>query len=315
MKPILALSTCWCSQRYTDGYAMLRDMADLGFEYAELSHGIRITLVPGILQAVKEGVIRISSTHNFCPLPAGVVQAAPNLFQPSARDAREHFQWVRHSKRSVDFAVQVSSRLLVCHLGSVIFFWLNPGAKIRRYVEKHRGFDPAADRKYQAILTKAKGKLRERMPAYWEQTQKSIRGLLDYAAQKGVLLALENREKFEELPRDEDYAEFVAGLPPAAGYWHDAGHGQIKQNEGLIVHREHLEKNAGRLIGFHLHDVNEEGDDHQPIGSGKVDFEMISSFWKPEHTLVLELSPRVAKADVTLSRERLEALVQRRFPA
>ncbi|HZZ57601.1 MAG TPA: sugar phosphate isomerase/epimerase [Opitutaceae bacterium] len=313
MKPILALSTSWCSQRYTDGYAMLRDMAELGFEHAELSHGIKITLVPGILQAVKEGVIRISSTHNFCPLPAGVLQAAPNLFQPSSRDPREHFQWVRHTKRSIDFAAQVSARLLVCHLGSVIFFWFNPGARIRRYVDQHRGFDPAADRKYQALLTKAKAKLRERMPAYWEETQKSIRGVMDYAAQRGILLALENREKFEELPRDEDYAEFVAGLPPTAGYWHDTGHAQIKQGEGLIDHRAHLERNAPRLIGFHLHDVNDEGDDHQPIGSGKIDFDMVSSFWKPEHTLVLELSPRVAKENVLLSRERLEALIQRRF--
>ena len=63
---------------------MAKEIASLGFEYAELSHGIRITLVPGILRAVEEGVIKITSTHNFCPLPAGISRAAPNLFQPSA---------------------------------------------------------------------------------------------------------------------------------------------------------------------------------------------------------------------------------------
>ena len=51
-----------------------------------------------------------SSTHNFCPLPTGVVQAAPNLFEPSARESREHDQWLRHTKRSLDFAAQVKAR-------------------------------------------------------------------------------------------------------------------------------------------------------------------------------------------------------------
>ena len=83
---------------------MLQEMAELGFTHAELSHGIRITLVPGILRAVEEGVIKISSTHNFCPLPTGVHQAAPNLFEPSAEDPREHDQWLRQTKRSLDFA-------------------------------------------------------------------------------------------------------------------------------------------------------------------------------------------------------------------
>ncbi|HEY3756674.1 MAG TPA: TIM barrel protein [Opitutaceae bacterium] len=317
MKPILALSTCWCSPRYTDGYAMLRDIAELGFEYAELSHGIRITLVPGILQAVSEGVIKISSVHNFCPLPAGVIQAAPNLFQPSAVDGRELSQWVRHTKRSVDFAEQVGAGLLVLHLGSVQFLWMNPGAKIRGYVDGHRGFDPAADPKYQAILTKARGRLKERMAPYWEQTQKSIRGLIEYAAPKGVRLGVENREKFEELPRDEDYVDYVAALPPGspAGFWHDTGHAQIKQDEGLLEHRALLEKVAPRLFGFHLHDVNAEGDDHQPIGSGRIDFDMVSSFWRGGQRLVLELSPRCSPEDVTISRDRLVALIDRRFSA
>src|SRR5437667_8781693 len=117
MKPTIALSSCWLSQRHQDGYAMLQEMAALGFEWVELSHGIRITLVPGILRAVEEGVIKISSTHNFCPLPTGVNQAAPNLYEPSARFHQEHEQWLRHTKRSIDFAAQMKARVLVLHLG------------------------------------------------------------------------------------------------------------------------------------------------------------------------------------------------------
>ena len=59
-----------------------------GLQYAELSHGIRISLVPGIIEAVEAGEIRISTLHNFCPLPIGVNHPAPNIFKFTAEDAR-----------------------------------------------------------------------------------------------------------------------------------------------------------------------------------------------------------------------------------
>ena len=65
---------------------MLREIADLGFSHVELSYSIRITLVPGILLAVEEGAAQISSVHNFCPRPTGIMRAAANLFEPSARE-------------------------------------------------------------------------------------------------------------------------------------------------------------------------------------------------------------------------------------
>jgi sugar phosphate isomerase/epimerase len=290
---------------------MLREMADLGFDQVELSHGVRIVLVPGILKAVEEGVIKVGSTHNFCPLPIGVVQAAPNLFEPSATDHKEHEQWVRHTKRSIDFAAQVRARVVVCHLGSVSFFWSSPERKLKKYLRDKPGAGRDGDPKYAALVGKALEKLRKRMKPFWAQTQASVLEVFDYAAVKGVKLGFENREKFEELPLDADYADFVAGLPEGSpvGYWHDTGHADIKQTMGLLDHRVHLTKNAPRLIGFHLHDVSASGQDHQPIGSGQIDFKMVSEFWRPGQELVLELSPRVKPEDVLRSKENLEALL------
>jgi sugar phosphate isomerase/epimerase len=319
LKPILALSTSWNSFRHHDGYAMLREIADLGFTHAELSHGIRIVLVPGILKAVEEGVIKISSTHNFCPLPAGVSQAAPNLFEPSQDEPREHDQWLRYTKRSLDFAAQVNARVLVLHLGSVHFWLWPPGRKIHAYLKNKPETVAAADAEYQAVLRKACAKLRGRMGMYWKQVHSSLGEIFAHAQERGVALGCENREKFEELPLDDDFPELFQALDAArsgaspAGYWHDTGHADIKQGMGLIDQRAHLEKNAGRLLGFHLHDVSVAGKDHQAIGSGRIDFEMVSSFWKPEHLLTLELSPRVTVEDVAASKSRIEALVARRF--
>lgn len=290
---------------------MVREMVDLGFEWIELSHGIRITLVPGILKAVEEGIVKIGSTHNFCPLPTGVVQAAPNLFEPSALDAREHEQWLRHTKRSIDFAAQVGASVLVCHLGSVTFFWTSPARKLKGYGRRHPKATIPHDEGYQNLLGSARTKLRKRMGPYWENTKQGVNEVLGYAAQKGVRLGFENREKFDELPLDDDFAEFLGGLPAgyAGGYWHDTGHADIKTTMGMIDHRAQLEKLAPHLIGFHLHDVDAQGQDHQPIGAGHIDFKMVSEFWRPEHLLVLELSPRVAMEDVRASKERIEALI------
>ena len=149
------------------------------------------------------------------------------------------------------------------------------------------------------------------MKPFWAQTQASVLEVFDYAAVKGVKLGFENREKFEELPLDADYADFIAGLPEGCpvGYWHDTGHADIKQTMGLLDHRVHLTENAPRLIGFHLHDVSASGQDHQPIGSGHIDFKMVSEFWRPGQELVLDLSPRVKSEDVLRSKENLEALL------
>jgi sugar phosphate isomerase/epimerase len=291
---------------------MLREIARLGFEYVELSHGIRITLVPGILRAIEEGVIKVASTHNFCPLPTGVVQPAPNLFEPSNSEHREHDQWLRHTKRSIDFAAQVKARVIVCHLGSVKFFWFNPARKIRQYLDQHpeAGRD-LNDKAYAELLEKSLAKLRKRMGPYWRQTQASIGEVIEYAGQRGVRLGFENREKFEELPLDADHLELLGSLPATApvGYWHDTGHADIKEGMGLLRQREHLQKMAPRTIGFHLHDVDAKGHDHQPIGGGHIDFKMISSFWRPEHLLTLELSPRVTVDEVRSSKVRIDALL------
>jgi len=290
---------------------MAQEMASLGFEYIELSHGIRITLVPGLLKAIEQGLIKVGSAHNFCPLPMGVNHAAPNLFEPSALDAREHDQWLRHTKRSIDFAAQVKARVLVCHLGSVHFFWFSPAKKLQAYTRGRKLEGLAADPGYQALLAKSLAKLRKRMPPYWAQVQASVGEVLGYAAEKGIRLGFENREGFNELPLEADFPAFMAGLPTNApvGYWHDTGHAELKQTMGLLDHRAHLETMAPRLIGFRLHDVNAVGRDHQAVGAGKIDFGMVSQFWRPEHVLVLELSPRQSVEDVVNSKARIEALM------
>src|ERR1043166_8018784 len=114
-----SFSTCWNSNRHTDGRAMLREIAALGFEYAELSHGTRVSLMPGILDAVAAGEIKISSLHNFCPLPMGVNHSAPNLHQFSDERPRERELAIKHTLKPSEFAARLKAPIVVLHVGSI----------------------------------------------------------------------------------------------------------------------------------------------------------------------------------------------------
>ena len=290
---------------------MIEEIAGLGFSHVELSHGVRVSLVPGILKAVEAGMIRVSSCHNFCPLPPGVLHAAPNLYQPTSPDSRELDQWLRHTKRSIDFAHLIGSTILVCHLGSVGFFWFNPAERLRRYMERHPLPDYRADSGFTKLRDQGLRRLRKAAPAHLLRLHDSLNRVLDYAKEKSVFLAFENRENFDELPLDDGFDALFASMPEGApvGYWHDCGHADLKEKMGLLDHRDHLAKQAHRLIGFHIHDVSLEGRDHQELGSGRIDYGMISAFWRPDHRFVLELSPRLKTEQILSSKQRLERLL------
>jgi len=58
-----------------------------------------------------------------------------------------------------------------------------------------------------------------------------------------------------------------------------------------------------------VHDVSADGDDHQAIGSGHIDFNMVSSFWRPHHLLTMELSPRLTLEEVVSSKQKMDSLI------
>lgn len=303
----LSLSTCWCSARHTDGYAMVKEIADLGFKQMELSHGIRISLVPGILQALEEDLIKVSTVHNFCPLPRSVQHAAPNLYQPSAPDSRERMLWKNYTEQTMDLAKKVKAERIVMHSGSAWFFFGYPEAKFEKWLEESdlKVPDYLENAQFQKQREKAMKRIRRASKKLMPQIKESYESLLPKAKELGVCFGLENREGMEEMPLDGNFADFLEelGEPEVFGYWHDTGHAQIKHQLGLLDHREHLEANAERLTGFHLHDVSEAGRDHQVPGTGTIDFEMIAEFVKPEHLLTLELSPKLTTQEVLASRD------------
>ena len=289
---MFAFSSCWNSHRHTDGRAMLREIRDLGFEYAELSHGTRISLMPGILEAVAAGEIKISTLHNFCPLPMGVNHSAPNLYQFSDERPRERELAHKHTLKTLEFAVRVKALLVVLHVGSI---------EMRDYTDKLLEMLQNGEKdspKYQKLCDELSEKRSKKKKDFWARTIESLKKLVPEAESRGLRLGIENRQSLEELPVESDYDFLFKEITsPSLVYWHDTGHAQIKENLGFINHRAHLESRRDQLAGFHIHDVQYPGRDHCPPGSGMIDFASLKSCVKPNHIKVFEFSPSMTPED------------------
>ena len=298
-----SFSTCWNSHRHTDGRALLREIRELGFEHAELSHGTRISLMPGILDAVGAGEIRISSLHNFCPLPMGVSYAAPNLYQFSDERPRQRELAERHTLKTIEFAARLKAPVVVLHSGSI---------EMRDYTEKLLEMTARGERetdKYRKLCAELDEKREAKKEKFMERTIESLKKILPEAESRGIRLGIENRQALEELPIDSDYQFLFREIPsPNLVYWHDTGHAQIKENLGFIHHAMHLESLRGRLAGFHIHDVQFPGKDHCAPGTGVVDFAALKPMVTPEHIKVFEFSPSLSVEEAKRGVEHIRGI-------
>jgi sugar phosphate isomerase/epimerase len=288
-----SLSTCWNSHRHTDGRAMLQEARDMGFDHVELGHGTRISLLPGILDACQAGLVGISSLHNFCPLPMGVTQAAPNIFQFSSENPRERDNAFRHTIKTLDFAVRVGAGLVVLHLGSI---------PLRDYEDRLKDLLKSGQRnspRYDRLCGEIMEKREARKEPFLTHACDTLRRLVPEARDRGLRLGIENRDGLAELPFESDLTFFFREFPDSTVcYWHDTGHAQVKENMGFIYHAMHLETYAERLGGFHAHDVEFPARDHRPPGQGTLDFAALKPWVRADLPKVFEFSPSLTAEEV-----------------
>jgi len=316
MSAQVSLSTCWLSHRHIDGYEMVREIVEMGFEFIELSHGIQVSLIPGVFKALSENLIKVSSCHNFCPLPPHLTKAAPNVYQPSSPDSRELDLWVRHTLRSLDTTAHVGANRLVTHMGSLFFFWGNPSKKLKQMVKAPLS---AEELQKNEVFVKAREKLLTKMrkasPRHVERIRQCMQDIQAYATEKGIRVCAENREGLLELPLDCETSEFCQQFADLGfvHLWHDTGHAKLKERMGFFDHEHYLQENHSAIQGFHLHDTTPDGRDHQALGDGYIDFEMVKKYFRADQVFVLELSPKLEREQVIQSKEYLEQLLQSAF--
>lgn len=292
---------------------MLTEIVDMGFEYVELSHGIPVSFVPGIFKALAENLIRVSSCHNFCPLPPHVTHAAPNIYQPSSLDLRERDAWLRHTQRSIDTTYLVGASFLVTHMGSIRYWLSRPERKLKAML---RTIETPEELQANLAFTKARDRLLARnikkSGKHLKHIVQSLENIREFAQEKGVTICAENREGLLELPLDGEtgaFYESVADLNMVK-LWHDTGHAKLKERMGLLDHTAYLDQHHQNIVGFHLHDTTRAGKDHQALGTGYVDFELVKRYFREDQVFVIELSPSLTPEEVIESKNYLIDLIQ-----
>jgi sugar phosphate isomerase/epimerase len=298
---MLSLSTCWNSHRRETGEHIAHDAQRLGFEFIELSHGLKVTHLPGLFKAVKHKVVKVSSVHNFCPSPVEVMMDAPDAFEFTSHRESDRRRALDLTERTIGTAAQVGAPLVVLHLGSV---------PLKDYTGKLEALTHAG-RIYSREYTAAKLALVTRRAKvsrfYLDRARAALDKLLPVAESHRVALCVETRSHYEQVPDESEMLALMDAYRdcPWFGLWHDFGHVQRKANLGLLDHAELLAAIAPRLLGCHVHDVAWPAKDHRiPFTGGGVDFDRLLPLVPKDIPLVWELSPGQKRAQVA------EALAQ-----
>jgi sugar phosphate isomerase/epimerase len=291
---MLSFSTCWNSGRNTDGAAMIQEILDLGFENVELGHGIRLPLVEGILKIWEAGKVKITSLHNFCPLPPEIPRASPDCYQLSSHLDGERERAVRHSFKTIDFAKRLGAKFVVMHLGSVQIGEYTDRL-VRLAEEGQHLTKPFVELKLEAVR---KREANQEKP--FVRMLEGLRRVVDYAAERGIRLGIESRHSFEEMPSEREMINVLSRFDPkVVGYWHDFGHVQVKHNLGFLDHFEWLQRAAPHLIGCHLHDTKWPGRDHLAPFTGDVPYDRLLPLLPKDTLFVFEMSPRRTREEIT----------------
>ena len=277
---------------------MLREIVDLGFKRAELGHGIRISLMPGIQEMYDAGKIKFSSLHNFCPLPVEVMGASPDCYQFSAAYGKERERAVKQTLQTIDFAQRLGAPFVVMHLGEV------PMKSVTDSLIKLARHGKLLSRQYVRQKIRAVKKREAAAPVYLERARDCVRRVVDYAASKNVKLGVEGRRGYEEIPSERELPALLDEInSPQLGYWHDFGHIQIKENLSFVDHAEWLRQIGPRAFGCHVQDCIWPAQDHQPPFSGDVDLAKLVPLLPRNCVFVWEMSPRKTAQEIQRSVE------------
>jgi sugar phosphate isomerase/epimerase len=285
---------------------MVNEILEMGFDTIEISHGLKVSLLPGIIKSVKEGKVKVSGVHNFCPSPVELMIDAPDAYEFTGHRPHDRERALALTLKTIEFGAEVGARYVVVHLGSVPMKKMTP--KLEELVKAGK----IHSREYVDLKLKFV-RIREQMGEFYiNRAKEALAKIIEHAEQHQVMVAIESRSHFEQVPTEREMVSLMRELSsPTVGYWHDFGHVHRKHNLDLLDHAEWLERMVPYLIGCHFHDVIWPERDHRVPFQGTVPFNQLLPLVPPEKPIVWELSSRRKKEDIC------EALPKwkRRFPA
>ena len=292
---MIALSTSWKSKDCRDGDALVQAVVDAGFGGIELEYRIQAPVFQQMLPALERSNLKVVSIHNYFPIPPIVSHSkgGGDLFLLSHPDKEERLEAIKWSTKTIEHANNLEAIAVVLHCGRVEM--THEMEKLRDYFNTGRIDSEEA----QSFLNR---KLEERdriKPKYMDSLLFSIDRLIPIAEKQNIILGVENRYHYHELPGPDDFeilfSEFKGEL---LGYWHDTGHAHANEKLGIIPAGEMLQRYSDHLVGIHLHDAIGL-DDHLAPGKGEIDFGVLRPFLEKDRPAVVELKPGTPDSEVS----------------
>jgi len=233
-------------------------LRELGFTHAEPNRVVSPTMLAELLNTG----VPISSIHSPCPTVLSSKGIDADRLSLSSLDVSERMEAISFARETIDLAASVNARAIVLHMGEVP---VDLGSQDR--LHKLHDADLAQTHQRTSLAQ-----------SYVDAAKRSLQELSEYGRQKGIMLGLETRFHFSEIPNTDEMEELLGEVPEQlAGYWHDTGHAEVQQQLGFATHEEWLSRFRDRMVGIHLHDIRGISDHHAP-GKGNMNWEMIAKY-------------------------------------
>ncbi len=297
---MLSISTCWNSHRHEeDGLHMAYEALLLGFDHIELGQGLPAVLIPGFYKSItknKPGAkpfIRFSGVHNFTPAPDDKSGALDRVYELTTQQRAHHDHAVELTKKSIDLAADLEAGHVILQLGPAPM--KDYSSQLVTLMSKGGLYSKA----YAALKLEMIQEREGLNGAYFDGVRRALDELIPYARDKGIRLGLESRGRYEQVPTEREMEMLLTEYDSSTlGYWHDFGHIQLKENLGLLNHRQYLEKRLPRLIGCNLHDVVWPVEAHAIPFQGDIDFDQLMPLVPKNIPIVWTMNPRRKSDDI-----------------
>ena len=259
----------WAKDRFSHMAEFAAKLRELGFTHVEPNRLVS----PGMLAELLKTGVPISSIHSPCPTVLSSQGIDVDRLSLSSLDVSERVEAVSFAKKTIDLAANVNAGAIVLHMGEVPI-----DLSLQDRLHKLHDAGRAQTKEYGRIKERLVHQRASLAQPYVDAAKRSLQELSKYSRQKGIMLGLETRFHFNEIPNTDEMAELLGEVSEQlAGYWHDTGHAEVQQQLGFAFHEEWLSRFGDRMAGIHLHDIRGISDHHAP-GKGNMNWEMIARY-------------------------------------
>ncbi len=301
---MLSISTSWNSHLETNWEDWLKQIKSFGLNTIELSYTLNKHQLEDIKELLKPLQIKVSSIHNFCPIPDDEPSErhVSNYYRLSSLNEHERSQAVKWTKVCIDTAKEVGASVVVIHAGTLE--WPDdPSSVLLRWFKEGRQYRPEFKKLQAEFIVLRK----EKSGPFLQALEISLLDVMRYAQKNQIKIGLETRYYPSEIPNFDEVGYLLGKfLGYSMGYWHDVGHAEINERLGISSHIGFLETYQSQMVGIHLHGMQIARDHLAPF-DGDLDLNKVFPYLKKDLIKVIE-ARHATPEQIKVAVERLKNL-------